>query len=192
MKPVLMIDNYDSFVFNLVRYVRELEYPIVVKRNDSLSLDEIATINPSHIMISPGPCSPTEAGLSNAVIKHFAGQVPIFGICLGHQCIGQVFGGKVKRALKPIHGKVHHIQHQQAGVFTDLPNPLPVTRYHSLIVERETLPDDLLITATTQEGEIMGLAHRTLPVVGVQFHPEAELTVGGHQLLRNFLMGHYR
>lgn len=192
MNPILMIDNYDSFVFNLVRYVQELSYPIVVKRNDNLTLDEINELNPSHIMISPGPCTPAEAGLSTKIIEHYGDKFPILGICLGHQCIGQVFGGTVKRALKPIHGKVHPIHHNQSGIFHNLPTPLPVTRYHSLIVERETLPQDLIITAETTEGEIMGLAHKTLPIAGVQFHPEAELTVGGHQMLKNFLTGNYR
>lgn len=192
MNPILMIDNYDSFVFNLVRYVRELDYPIIVKRNDEIDIDAIATLNPSNIMISPGPCSPKEAGLSNTIIQEFAGKIPILGICLGHQCIGQVFGGVVERALQPIHGKVHQIKHVNSGLFTGLSNPLPVTRYHSLIVSKAQLPEELMITAETNEGEIMGLAHRTLPVAGVQFHPEAELTTSGHQLLLNFLEGRYR
>lgn len=189
---ILMIDNYDSFVFNLVRYVRELGNNIIVKRNNEITIAEIETLNPTHIMISPGPCTPGEAGISNQVINHFTGKIPILGICLGHQCIGEVFGGKVVRALKPIHGKVMPIQHQQKGLFSRIPTPFLVTRYHSLIVDRESLPDDLLITSTSSTGEIMGLAHKIYPVVGVQFHPEAILTEHGHRILQNFLEGNYR
>lgn len=194
---IVMIDNYDSFTFNLVRYAQELGETVVVYRHDAVTIAEIEALNPDHIMISPGPCSPQEAGISNEVIRHFAGRIPILGICLGHQCIGHVFGRKVIRAIKPIHGKVSYIHHGGTGLFRRLPQPLRVTRYHSLVVSQAehtnlTAGDALDITATTEGGEIMALAHRTLPIVGVQFHPEAVLTEGGHQLLQNFLMGHYR
>lgn len=189
---ILMIDNYDSFVFNLVRYGRELGAEMCVRRNDEITLKDIETIAPSHIMISPGPCSPLEAGISLKVIQHFAGKIPIFGICLGHQSIGQVFGGQVVRADKPIHGKVMPIRHNASGLFQGLPSPMQVTRYHSLIVARDLLPDDLIITAESETGEIMALAHRHLPVVGVQFHPEAVLSEHGHAIIRNFLEGRYR
>lgn len=189
---ILMIDNYDSFVFNLVRYCRELRVEIRVRRNDEITAHEIEAMAPSHIMISPGPCSPREAGISCEVIEHFSGRIPIFGICLGHQAIGHVFGGKVVRAVKPIHGKVLPIKHQSRGLFQDLPSPMRVTRYHSLIVARDNLPNEILVTAESETGEIMALAHRTLPIVGVQFHPEAVLSEHGHALIRNFLEGKYR
>lgn len=185
---ILMIDNYDSFVYNLVRYVEELGYAICTRRNDQITLDEIRALNPTHILISPGPCSPKEAGISNAVIQTFAETIPILGICLGHQCIGHVFGGTVQRAREPIHGKVHAVYHHQDGIFKDIPTPFNVTRYHSLIVARETLPTCLEVTAETAEGEIMGLRHKVFPLAGVQFHPEAELTQFGHQVLENFLV----
>ncbi|WP_032112663.1 anthranilate synthase component II [Candidatus Paracaedibacter symbiosus] len=189
---ILMIDNYDSFVFNLVRYGRELGAEMWVRRNDEVTVAEIEVMNPSHIMISPGPCSPKEAGISPMVIEKFAGRIPLFGVCLGHQAIGHVFGGEVVRAQKPIHGKVMPIHHQAAGLFQGLPSPMQVTRYHSLVVARESLPQDLLITAESATGEIMALTHRTLPIVGVQFHPEAVLSEYGHALMRNFLEGNYR
>lgn len=189
---ILMIDNYDSFVFNLVRYVQELGAEICVRRNDKLTLADIEAINPTHIMISPGPGHPINAGLSLSVIQHFAGRIPLFGICLGHQAIGHVFGGKISRAQKPIHGKVMPITHHGSGLFHQLPSPMCVTRYHSLVIARDSFPDDLMITAESSTGEIMAVAHRTLPIVGVQFHPEAVLSEHGHALIRNFLEGIYR
>jgi anthranilate synthase/aminodeoxychorismate synthase-like glutamine amidotransferase len=184
---ILLIDNYDSFVYNLARYVSELGWPRQVVRNDAINLDEIESLNPSHIIISPGPCTPDEAGISNAAIERFGATIPLLGVCLGHQCIGQVYGGRVGRALRPMHGKTTPIEHNGQGVFTGLDSPLTVTRYHSLIVERAGFPDRLAITASSPDGEIMALRHRQHPVVGVQFHPEAVLTEGGYQLLRNFL-----
>ena len=184
---ILLIDNYDSFVWNLARYVSELGHTRIVVRNDATSLDEIAALAPSHIIVSPGPCSPAEAGISNAVIGAFGASIPILGVCLGHQCIGAALGGRVERARRPMHGKTSLIRHDGRGVFVGLPDPLRVTRYHSLIVEDEGLPDCLQVTARSEEGEIMALAHRAQPVVGVQFHPEAVLTEHGHALLRNFL-----
>ncbi len=184
---LLLIDNYDSFVYNLARYVSELGWEREVVRNDAITLAEIESLAPSHIIISPGPCTPTEAGISNAVIRQFGASIPILGVCVGHQCIGQVYGGRVVRAGRPMHGKTSPVEHDGRGVFRDLPSPLRVTRYHSLVVERETFPDSLSVTATSPDGEIMALRHRLHPVVGVQFHPEAVLTESGHQLLRNFL-----
>lgn len=184
---ILLIDNYDSFVWNLARYVSELGHTRIVVRNDATSLDQIAALAPSHIIVSPGPCSPAEAGISNAVIAAFGGSVPILGVCLGHQCIGAALGGKVARARRPMHGKTSLVHHDGSGVFAGLPDPLRVTRYHSLIVEDAALPECLEVTARSEEGEIMALAHRTQPTVGVQFHPEAVLTEHGHDLLRNFL-----
>ncbi|MBW8310122.1 MAG: aminodeoxychorismate/anthranilate synthase component II [Candidatus Paracaedibacteraceae bacterium] len=186
---ILMIDNYDSFVYNLIRYSRELGAEIEVARNDAITISQIKNLAPSHIIISPGPCSPDQAGISLEVIHHFAGHIPLLGVCLGHQAIGQAFGGKVVRALKPIHGKVHKIHHNGAGLFAGAPQPLSVTRYHSLIVDQVSLPICLEITATTDEGEIMALRHRELPIAGVQFHPEAVLTEFGHGLLKNFFEG---
>lgn len=186
---ILMIDNYDSFVYNLVRYFIELGHDIKVYRNDALTVQEIRALAPTHIVISPGPCTPNEAGISLQVIQEFGGHIPILGVCLGHQAIGQVFGGVVKRAAQPVHGKTSLIQHNGQGLFKGLPQPLTVTRYHSLIVERESLPQELEITAETEEGEIMAFAHKTLSISGVQFHPEAVLTEGGHALLQNFLEG---
>jgi anthranilate synthase/aminodeoxychorismate synthase-like glutamine amidotransferase len=184
---ILIIDNYDSFVYNLARYVSELGYARSVERNDAITLDEIARFAPSHIILSPGPCTPNEAGICNAVIERFGPTIPILGVCLGHQCIGQVYGGQVVRAKKPVHGKTSHITHDGAGVFHGLPSDFNATRYHSLVVSRVGLPDDLEITAHSPEGEIMGLRHRKHLVVGVQFHPEAVLTEGGYTLLHNFL-----
>ena len=184
---LLVIDNYDSFTYNLVQYFGELGEEIKVIRNDEWSLDQIADFNPDRILISPGPASPTEAGVSLEVIEKLGSDKPIMGVCLGHQSIGQAFGGDVIRAPRLMHGKTSPIQHNGESVFKGLPNPMTATRYHSLIVKRETLPDCLQITAETAEGEIMGLCHKTLNIHGVQFHPESILTENGLQLLGNFL-----
>lgn len=184
---VLMIDNYDSFTYNLVQYLGELGAELVVHRSRKVGLDALDTLQPERIVISPGPCTPREAGISNDVIKHFAGKVPILGVCLGHQCIGDVFGGEVVRADRLMHGKTSMIGHDGAELFKGLDNPFEATRYHSLIVRKETLPDCLEVTAWTEEDEIMGLRHTTLPIWGVQFHPESILTAAGKDLLRNFL-----
>jgi len=187
---LLMIDNYDSFTYNLVQYFGELGEQVRVARNDEITTDEIAALAPERICISPGPCSPAEAGISLEVLRRFAGQVPILGVCLGHQAIGHAFGGKVVRARTLMHGKTSPIEHKGAGVFGGLPQPFTATRYHSLAVERDTLPDSLEITAWTADGEIMGLRHRTLAIEGVQFHPESIATEHGHAMLRNFLQMH--
>jgi para-aminobenzoate synthetase component II len=184
---ILVIDNYDSFTYNLVQYLGELGADVRVARNDEISLDEIEALKPGKLMVSPGPCSPNEAGISNAVIERFAGRIPLFGVCLGHQCLGQVYGGRVIRADRLMHGKTSLIHHTGEGVFKDMPNPFEATRYHSLIVERTTLPKCLRITAETDEGEIMGLQHVSDPVHGVQFHPESILTQDGKRMLANFL-----
>ena len=184
---ILMIDNYDSFVYNLVNYIWELGEDVVVRRNDWISIEEIERLNPEIIVLSPGPCSPTEAGICIDVVNHFKGIKPILGICLGHQTIGHVFGGKIIRANQPVHGKVHSIEHTNKGVFKNLNNPLNVTRYHSLIVDNKSLPDVLEITATTKENEIMGLRHKEYLIEGVQFHPEAIVSEQGHEILRNFI-----
>lgn len=189
---LLMIDNYDSFTFNLVQYFGELGAEVKVVRNDELSVEAIRTLNPERIVISPGPCTPNEAGVSLAVIREFAGQLPLLGVCLGHQSIGQAFGGEVVRARVAMHGKTSPVFHRDQGVFAGLTNPLTVTRYHSLVVRRDSLPDCLEVTAWTQRDdgsvdEIMGLRHKTLNVEGVQFHPESILTEQGHELLANFL-----
>jgi anthranilate synthase component 2 len=184
---VLMIDNYDSFTFNLVQYFGELGADVEVVRNDEITLDEVAARAPERIVISPGPCTPAEAGISVPLIQRFAGQVPILGVCLGHQAIGQAFGGRVVRAARVMHGKLSPIVHQGTGVFGGLPSPFTATRYHSLAIERASLPDALEVTATADDGEIMGVRHRSYPVEGVQFHPEAILTQHGRQLLANFL-----
>jgi anthranilate synthase/aminodeoxychorismate synthase-like glutamine amidotransferase len=184
---ILMIDNYDSFTYNLVQYLGELGEELVVKRNDTITLQQVRRLKPSSIVISPGPGSPKDAGVSNDLIKAFAGQIPILGVCLGHQCIGEVFGGEVVRAKRPMHGKTSRIYHTRRGLFNGLPNPFEATRYHSLIVRREDLPSVLAVTAWTSDKEIMGLQHRTCPVYGVQFHPESILTAVGKDLLRNFL-----
>ena len=184
---LLVIDNYDSFTYNLVQYFGELGATPVVKRNDEITPDEIARLNPERICISPGPCTPREAGISNEVLRRFSESKPIFGVCLGHQCMGDVFGGDVIRAPRLMHGKTSMIHHDGKGVFAGLPNPFEATRYHSLIVQRETLPDCLEISAETAEHEIMGLRHKTLNVHGVQFHPESILTVEGKKILKNFL-----
>jgi anthranilate synthase/aminodeoxychorismate synthase-like glutamine amidotransferase len=184
---LVMIDNYDSFTYNLVQYLGELGQEVRVFRNDRVTVDEIAALEPERIVISPGPCTPAEAGISKDVIAHFAGRVPLLGVCLGHQAIGEVFGGKVVRAGRLMHGKTSPIHHDGRGVFVGLPNPFEATRYHSLIVERQSLPDCLEITAKTWDEEIMGLRHKTLPVEGVQFHPESFLTTVGKDILKNFI-----
>jgi len=184
---VLMIDNYDSFTYNLVQYLGELGEEVRVYRNDRITCDEIEELKPEHIIISPGPCSPNKAGVSLAVIERFAGVIPILGVCLGHQAIGQAFGGAVVRAFRLMHGKTSSIYHDGRSVFRDIPSPFTATRYHSLIVDRDSLPECLEISAWTGEGEIMGLRHRAYPVEGVQFHPESILTEHGHKLLQNFL-----
>jgi anthranilate synthase component 2 len=182
-----MIDNYDSFTYNLVQYFAELGEEVKVLRNDEISVEEIAKINPTRICISPGPCSPAEAGISVATIQRYAGQIPILGVCLGHQAIGEAFGGKIIRAQKVMHGKTDEIHHTGAGLFKDLPNPFKVTRYHSLAIEKSSLPAVLEVTATSSDGEIMGVRHKELAVEGVQFHPESILSEHGHALLKNFL-----
>ncbi|MBB5018652.1 anthranilate synthase component 2 [Chitinivorax tropicus] len=184
---LLMIDNYDSFTYNLVQYFGELGQEVVVHRNDEISLDEIAALQPKYLVLSPGPCTPNEAGVSVPAIHRFQGKLPILGVCLGHQSIGQAFGGKIVHAQQLMHGKVSPVHHLDVGVFKGLPNPVTCTRYHSLVIERESLPDCLEITAWTEDGEIMGVRHKTLPIEGVQFHPESILTEQGHQMLRNFL-----
>jgi anthranilate synthase component 2 len=184
---LLMIDNYDSFTYNLVQYLGELGEEVVVRRNDEITLEEIATMNPARIVVSPGPCTPNEAGISVPLIERFAGEIPLLGVCLGHQSIGQAFGGRIIHARELMHGKTSAILHKGEGVFRSLPNPLTATRYHSLVIERESLPACLEITAWTEDGEIMGVRHKTLPVEGVQFHPESILTEHGHDLLRHFL-----
>ncbi len=189
---ILMIDNYDSFTYNLVQYLGELDAEVVVKRNDEISLDEIEKLAPERIMISPGPCTPTEAGISLEVIDHFKGQLPIFGVCLGHQSIGQAFGGKIVRAKQIMHGKTSNIYHNNSGIFKGLEDPFEATRYHSLVIEQSTLPDCLEVTAWTRNDnggidEIMGVRHREFAIEGVQFHPESILTEHGHDMLQNFL-----
>ncbi|UPM54433.1 aminodeoxychorismate/anthranilate synthase component II [Gottfriedia acidiceleris] len=187
---ILMIDNYDSFTYNLVQYLGELGEELIVKRNDEISLEEIEALSPSYLMISPGPCTPNEAGISLKAIEHFAGKIPILGVCLGHQSIAQVFGGDVVRAERLMHGKTSAITHEGLGLFNDLPSPIDVTRYHSLIVKKETFPEELEITAWTNEGEIMALKHKTLPIEGVQFHPESIMSQFGKEMLRNFLQAY--
>jgi len=184
---ILLIDNYDSFTYNLYQYLCELGAEVLVRRNDKISLDEIAALAPERIVISPGPCTPQEAGVSIDLIRRFAGAIPILGVCLGHQAIGAAFGGQIVRAPVVMHGKLSRVRHDGQSLFSNLPQDFTATRYHSLIVERETLPDCLAISAETADGMIMGLRHRDLAVEGVQFHPEAILTEPGHALLRNFL-----
>ena len=186
---LLMIDNYDSFTFNLVQYLGELGAEVKVFRNDELDVSRIEALAPSHIVISPGPCTPNEAGVTLETIERLAGRVPILGVCLGHQAIGQAFGGKVVRAKQVMHGKVSRIHHDGRGVFSKIANDFVATRYHSLVVERDTLPACLEISAESEDGEIMGLRHRKLAVEGVQFHPEAMLTEHGHRMLENFIKG---
>ncbi|KKI91575.1 anthranilate synthase component II [Bacillus sp. SA1-12] len=184
---ILMIDNYDSFTFNLVQYLGELGEELVVKRNDEITISEIEELNPQFLMISPGPCSPNEAGISMEAIKYFAGKIPIFGVCLGHQSIAQVFGGDVVRAERLMHGKTSQIHHNGETIFKDMENPFTATRYHSLIVKNETIPDCLEVTAWTDENEIMAIRHKSLPIEGVQFHPESIMTSFGKDLLKNFI-----
>ena len=186
---LLMIDNYDSFTYNLVQYFAELGAEVVVHRNDEISVAQIAALNPQHIVISPGPCTPNEAGISVPLINALAGKIPILGVCLGHQSIGQAFGGKIIHAKKLMHGKTSLIHHNNTSVFRGLPDPFTATRYHSLVIERDTLPACLEITAWSDDNEIMGVRHKTLAVEGVQFHPESILTEHGHDLLKNFLRG---
>ena len=183
----LLIDNYDSFTYNLYHFLGELGAEVSVKRNDAIGADEALALDPQGIVLSPGPCDPDRAGICLDLIAAAAGKVPILGVCLGHQALGQAFGGKVVRAAAPMHGKLSRISHRGTGVFADLPSPLSATRYHSLVVERESLPDVLEITAETEDGIVMGLAHRDLPIHGVQFHPESIASEHGHALLRNFL-----
>ncbi|MBL0121262.1 MAG: aminodeoxychorismate/anthranilate synthase component II [Betaproteobacteria bacterium] len=184
---LLMIDNYDSFTFNLVQYFGELGEDVLVKRNDEITLADIEKLAPQRIVISPGPCSPIQAGISVPAIEKFAGKMPILGVCLGHQAIGQAFGGRIIHAKTLMHGKTSQMTHTGKGVFDGLPSPYRITRYHSLVIERETSPDCLEITAWTDDGEIMGVRHKTMPVEGVQFHPESIMTEHGHALLKNFL-----
>ncbi len=184
---LLMIDNYDSFTYNLVQYFGELGAEVLVHRNDEITLADIEALKPSHLVVSPGPCSPAEAGISVAAIKHFSGKLPILGVCLGHQSIGAAFGGRIIRAQQLMHGKTSVIHTSQQGVFADLPQDYTVNRYHSLAIERSSCPAELEVTAWTDDGEIMGVRHRSLPIEGVQFHPESILTEHGHALLNNFL-----
>ncbi len=189
---LLMIDNYDSFTYNVVQYLAELGADVQVYRNDEITIEQIEELNPERLVISPGPCTPNEAGISMEAIRHFAGKLPILGICLGHQAIGQVYGGDVIRAGRVMHGKVSPVFHEDTGVFRGLSNPLQATRYHSLVIDKTTLPDCLEVTAWTRNDdgsieEIMGVRHKTLPIEGVQFHPESIMTEQGHELLRNFL-----
>ncbi|WP_290700349.1 aminodeoxychorismate/anthranilate synthase component II [Amphritea sp.] len=189
---LLMIDNYDSFTYNVVQYLGELGADVQVHRNDEITIEQIEALNPEQLVISPGPCTPNEAGISVAAIDHFAGKLPIFGICLGHQSMGQAFGGKIVRARQVMHGKVSPVYHNNTGVFEGLENPVSVTRYHSLVIDKETLPDCLEMTAWTQTedgsiDEIMGVRHKELDIEGVQFHPESILTQQGHDLLANFI-----
>jgi len=186
---LLMVDNYDSFTYNLVQYLGELGADVEVYRNDAITLDGVAALKPDRIVVSPGPCTPSEAGISVPLIRHFAGEIPILGVCLGHQAIGQAFGGNIVRAQRVMHGKLSPVTHDSRGVFEGLPSPFAVTRYHSLAIERGTVPADLEVTATADDGEIMGVRHRRLAVEGVQFHPEAILTEHGMRLLGNFLEG---
>jgi para-aminobenzoate synthetase component 2 len=184
---ILMIDNYDSFTYNLVQYLGELGEELVIKRNDEITIEEIEEMDPEFLMISPGPCTPNEAGISLEVIRHFAGKKPIFGVCLGHQSIAQVFGGDVVRAERLMHGKTSEMHHDEKTIFRTLANPFTATRYHSLIVKKETLPDCFEITAWTDQDEIMAIRHKELPIEGVQFHPESIMTSVGKELLRNFI-----
>jgi len=186
-KKILMIDNYDSFTYNLVQYLGELGANLQVFRNDKISIKEIEELEPEQIVISPGPCTPLEAGISNEVIAYFSDKIPILGVCLGHQCIGHVFGGKIVRADRIMHGKTSMIHHNEKEIFDNLENPFIATRYHSLIIKKETLPDCLDVIAWTEQDEIMGVRHKSLPIWGVQFHPESILTIEGKKLLKNFM-----
>ena len=184
---VFVLDNYDSFTYNLVQYIGECGHECVVKRNDQTTTDEIAALRPSHVLVSPGPCTPREAGISIDVIKRFAGKVPVLGVCLGHQALGEAFGGKVVRATKLMHGKTSVIEHDGKTIFRDVPSPMTATRYHSLIVEEQSLPKELEVSARSEDRTIMGLRHKSIPVEGVQFHPEGILTDHGKRLIANFL-----
>ena len=184
---LLMIDNYDSFTYNLVQYFSELGEEVVVFRNDKITLDKIVDLKPERIVISPGPCTPNEVGVSLSVVDNFSGKIPVLGVCLGHQSIGQAFGGKIVHAKQLMHGKTSPVFHHDTGVFKGLPNPFIATRYHSLVVDRSTIPDCLEITAWTEDDEIMGIRHKSIAIEGVQFHPESILSEHGHQMLRNFL-----
>ncbi|MBL8023625.1 MAG: aminodeoxychorismate/anthranilate synthase component II [Elusimicrobia bacterium] len=185
---ILVIDNYDSFTYNLVQYLGELGEKVLVVRNDEISAADVGRLNPTHLLVSPGPCTPKQAGISVGVIRLYAGKLPVFGVCLGHQSLGVAFGGKIVRAKKLMHGKTSQISHDGKGLFKGLKNPFTATRYHSLVIEKKTCPKELIVTATSEDGEIMGVRHRRLPALeGVQFHPESVLTVGGMDLLRNFL-----
>ena len=184
---VLVIDNYDSFTYNLVQYLGEMQVELQVHRNDQITLDQIRNLKPERILISPGPCSPREAGLSNEIIRTFGPHLPLFGVCLGHQCIGHTFGAKVDVNYRMMHGKTSPIRHNGRDLFTGMPNPFNATRYHSLVIVRDSLPDCLAVTAETAEGEIMGVRHKTYPIWGVQFHPESILTENGRRMLQNFL-----
>ena len=184
---ILLIDNYDSFVYNLARYVRELGEVPLVRRHDAITVDEIVALDPSHIIISPGPCSPREAGISTGVVRELGPRIPILGVCLGHQCIGAAYGGEIVRAGLPMHGKTSRIHHSGSGLFAGLPSPFLATRYHSLVIAPASVPNSLQVTATSEDGEIMALQHRQYPIVGVQFHPESILTEAGHALLRQAL-----
>jgi len=186
---VLLIDNYDSFVHNLARYLRELGQSVEVRRNDAITLDAVAAARPSHIVISPGPCRPEQAGVSLEIVRRFAGETPLLGVCLGHQCIAQAFGGRVLRAERVMHGKTSAVTHEGRGIFHGVPSPFRATRYHSLVAEPASLPAELEVTARSDDGVIMAIRHRKLTVAGVQFHPEAVLTEHGHRLLQNFLDG---
>ena len=187
---ILLIDNYDSFVYNLARYVRELGEEPAVHRNDALTVDDILSLAPSHVIISPGPCSPAEAGISNEVVRRVGGAgIPILGVCLGHQCIGSAYGGEIVRAGRPMHGKTSRIHHRGTGLFTGLPSPFLASRYHSLVISPASVPPVLEVTATSEDGEIMAVKHATLPVYGVQFHPESVLTEHGYRMLDHFLHG---
>ena len=188
MDMILVLDNYDSFTYNLVQYLGELGAETAVKRNDQISIPEIRALKPERILVSPGPCSPRESGLSNEAIRTFSGEgIPVFGVCLGHQCIGHVFGANVVVNYRMMHGKTSPIKHNGKDLFAGMPNPFLATRYHSLVIQRDTMPDCLEITAESDEGEIMGVRHKTLPIWGVQFHPESILTENGRQILKNFL-----
>lgn len=184
---LVMIDNYDSFTYNLVQYLGELGEEVRTFRNDEITIEEIESMKPDRIMLSPGPCTPNEAGISLSAIEHFKGKLPLMGVCLGHQSIGQAFGGDIVHAKSIMHGKTSRLRHTKKGVFRDLPNPFRVTRYHSLVIDKETLPHCLEVTAWTEDGEIMGVRHRDYAIEGVQFHPESILTEHGHALLKNFL-----
>ena len=186
-RVVLVIDNYDSFTYNLVQYLGEMQVKMEIHRNDQISIDQVRALSPDRILISPGPCSPRESGLSNEIIRNFSSRIPTLGVCLGHQCIGHVFGGNVVVNYRMMHGKTSMIKHNGKDLFEGMPNPFAATRYHSLVIQRETLPDCLEITAETEEGEIMGIKHKQLPIWGVQFHPESILTESGRQILSNFL-----